>query len=80
MKPDLIKKLIIIGVIILLIILAGYLSFQGFLYYRSRDNMPPGMTVAGFGDTAFFDFIASRVLRGNQTQIGHELCRVIEAG
>ena len=34
-------------VIILLIVLAGYLSFQGFLYYRSRDKMPPGMTVAG---------------------------------
>ena len=33
--------------IILVIVAAGYLAFQGFLYYRSRDQMPPGMTVAG---------------------------------
>ena len=33
--------------IILLIAATGYLAYQGFLYYRSRDRMPPGMTVAG---------------------------------
>jgi beta-lactamase class A len=33
--------------IILVIFTAGYLAYQGFLYYRSRDQMPPGMTVAG---------------------------------
>ncbi len=34
-------------IIILVTVTAGYLAFQGFLYYRSRDEMPPGMTVAG---------------------------------
>ena len=33
--------------IILLMVAAGYLSYQGFLYYRNRDKMPPGMIVAG---------------------------------
>jgi beta-lactamase class A len=33
--------------IILLIVATGYLAYQGFLYYRSRDQMPPGTTVAG---------------------------------
>ena len=33
--------------IILLMIGIGYLAYQGFLYYRSRDQMPPGMTIAG---------------------------------
>ena len=33
--------------IILVAVAAGYLAYQGFLYYRSRDQMPPGMTVAG---------------------------------
>ena len=33
--------------IILVTVAAGYLAYQGFLYYRSRDQMPPGMTVAG---------------------------------
>jgi beta-lactamase class A len=33
--------------IILITVAAGYLAYQGFLYYRSRDRMPPGMTVAG---------------------------------
>ncbi|MFL7838298.1 MAG: serine hydrolase [Candidatus Promineifilaceae bacterium] len=33
--------------IILITVAAGYLAYEGFLYYRSRDQMPPGMTVAG---------------------------------
>lgn len=33
--------------IILVAIAAGFLAYQGFLYYRSRGQMPPGMTVAG---------------------------------
>lgn len=33
--------------IILVAVAAGYLAYQGFLYYRSRGEMPPGMTVAG---------------------------------
>jgi beta-lactamase class A len=33
--------------IILVTVAAGYLAYQGFLYYRNHDRMPPGMTVAG---------------------------------
>jgi beta-lactamase class A len=33
--------------IIVLAVAAGYLAYQGFLYVRSRDQMPPGMTIAG---------------------------------
>ena len=33
--------------IIFLAMVVGYLAYQGFLYVRSRDQMPPGMTVAG---------------------------------
>jgi beta-lactamase class A len=33
--------------IIFFFVVTGYLAYEGFLYYRSRDRMPPGMTVAG---------------------------------
>ncbi len=41
------KSLQKILTIILVMVAAGYLAYQGFLYYRSRDRMPPGMEVAG---------------------------------
>jgi beta-lactamase class A len=33
--------------IVLIVLVAAFLAYQGFLYYRSRGQMPPGMTVAG---------------------------------
>lgn len=39
--------------IILVAIAAGFLAYQGFLYYRSRDQMPPGMIVAGLDVSGF---------------------------
>jgi hypothetical protein len=44
---------------------------------HNNTSRPP---IPGFGDAASLDLVASRVFRGHQTQIAHQLARILKAG
>ena len=46
---------------------------------RGFDEQPPRMAVAGLGDAALAASLVAGIFRGHETEIGHELARMVEA-